>query len=88
LLASLQTLPGFGFDTEYLAIAQKYKLKTIEVPVEWYDAAGSKVGSSDILKSFADIFIVLKNRITGKYAKKHALRKMGGKYNEYILNNK
>lgn len=86
LLASLQTLPGFGFDTEYLTIAQKYKMKIIEVPVEWYDAAGSKVAGSDILKSFKDIFVVLWNRISGKYAKRHALKKMNEKYHEYILN--
>jgi len=86
LLASLQTLPGFGFDTEYLAIAQKYKLKTIEVPVEWIDEAGSsKYGLKDALKEFKDMFIVLGNKMTGKYDKRHAIRKMGNLYNEYII---
>jgi dolichyl-phosphate beta-glucosyltransferase len=86
LLASLQTLPGFGFDTEYLAIAQKFGLKIIEVPVEWIDEAGSsKYGLKDALKEFKDMFIVLGNKITGKYNRKHALKKMGNMYNEYIL---
>lgn len=86
LLASLQRLPGWGFDTEYLAIAQKYRLKIIEVPVQWTDEAGSKVGGSAILGSFADIAKVFKNNITGKYSRKHARRKLGNTYNEYVLN--
>lgn len=86
LLASLQTMPGWGFDTEYLAIAQKYKLKLIEVPVEWIDEAGSKVGGSAILASFGDIFKVLLKKISGTYSRKHARRKMGNMYNEYVLN--
>ncbi len=85
LLASLQTLPGFGFDTEYLTIAQKFRLKMIEVPVEWIDEEGSKVGNSAILSSFKDIFVVLRNNFGGKYSKKHAKRKLGDKFSEYII---
>lgn len=85
LLASLQTLPGWGFDTEYLSIAQKYRLKIIEVPVEWIDEEGSKVGNSAIIGSFVDIAKILKNIILGRYSKKHARRKLGNTYNEYII---
>jgi dolichyl-phosphate beta-glucosyltransferase len=85
LLASLQTVPGFSFDTEYLTIAQKYHLKTIEVPVEWYDEAGSRVGGGDIIGTFKDIFEILIKKFSGRYSKKHALKKMGNMYNEYIL---
>ncbi len=86
LLASLQTIPGFGFDTEYLSIAQKYKLKIIEVPVQWIDEEGSKVGSSAILSSFTDIAVIMRNLLVGKYSRRHARRKLGNTYNEYIIN--
>lgn len=87
LLAHLQTVPTFGFDTEYLSIAQKYKLKTIEVPVEWYDDDASKVDPlKDSLKSFAEMFTVMGNLIAGKYSKKHAKKRLGALYDEYILN--
>lgn len=87
-LASLQTVDGFGFDTEYLAISQKYKLKTIEVPVEWYDAAeGATVNPiKDSINSFKDIFRVQRNLLSGKYSKKHAKRKLGNLYDEVVLN--
>lgn len=86
LLASLQTLPGFGFDTEYLAIAQNFKLKTIEIPVEWIDEAGSsKYGLKDALKEFKDMFKVLFNKLQGKYSKKYAKKNLDSTFEEYIL---
>lgn len=89
LLASLQKIMGFGFDTEYLAIAQKYKLKTIEVPVEWYDDTASKVDPiKDTINSFKDIFKVQWNLLTGKYSKRHARRKLGSLFEEVVLNEK
>lgn len=85
-LAGLQQVFDFGFDTEYWAIAQKYKLKTIEVPVEWYDdAEGTKVNPiKDTINSFKAIFKVQWNLITGKYSKKNA-RKLGNVEEEFIL---
>lgn len=85
LLASLQTLPGFGFDTEYLAISQGFKLKTIEVPVQWIDEAGSKYGLKDAVKEFKDMFKVLFNKLQGKYSKKYANKKLDKTFEEYIL---
>jgi dolichyl-phosphate beta-glucosyltransferase len=87
LLSQLQTVPTFGFDTEYLSIAQKFKLKSIEVPVEWYDDGASKVDPvKDTIKSFTEMFMVMGNLIRGKYSKKNAKKKLGEMYDEYILN--
>lgn len=87
LLAHLQTVPTFGFDTEYLSIAQKFNLKTIEVPVEWYDDGASKVDPvKDTIKSFTEMFMVMGNLMKGIYSKKNAKKKMGELYDEYILN--
>ncbi len=88
LLAGLQQVHGFGYDTEYLAIAQKYKFKIIEVPVEWYDSAATTTVDpvKDTLNSFKDIFRVQKNLILGKYSKKHIKHKLGKNIEEIILN--
>ncbi len=86
-LSGLQTLDGFGFDTEYLAIAQKYHFKTVEVPVDWYDEdKNAKYGLSSALKEFKDMFIVLGNLMSGKYAKKNLKKRTGKTYEEHILN--
>ncbi len=86
-IASLQVVYGFGFDTEYLAIAQKYKFKTIEIPVEWNDVAeGATVDPvKDSINSFKDIFKVQWNIISGKYNKKNARRKIDALFEEVII---
>lgn len=43
LFARVQT-PGFGFDVELLLLARAAGYRTVEVPVNWTDQAGSKVG--------------------------------------------
>jgi dolichyl-phosphate beta-glucosyltransferase len=92
LLAGLQRLNDWGFDTEYLAIAQKYKLKTIEVPIEWYDHA--KEGETkinpikDTFSSFRDIFHVQYNLLINLYSKKHIQKRIGKNIEEIILNRK
>lgn len=88
ILAGLQQIYGFGFDTEYLAIAQKYKFKIIEVPVEWYDSAATSTVDpvKDTLSSFEDIFKVQKNLLLGKYSKKYIKHKLGKNIEEIILN--
>ncbi len=85
-IAGLQRVYGFGFDTEYLAISQKYRFKTIEVPVDWYDDASSKVSPvNDTISSFRDIFRVQWNLLRGIYSKKHAKKKLGNLYEEVVL---
>lgn len=78
ILAGLQTVYGFGFDTEYLAIAQKYRFKTIEVPVEWYDSAeGATVDPvKDSINSFRDIFRVQGNLLMNKYSRRKSSKKL------------
>lgn len=86
-LASLQTIPGWSFDTEYLVIAQKYKLKTIEVPVKWVaENTEAKYTAKDSLKEFSQIFLMQKNILKGLYSKRSAKKKLGDMYDEYILN--
>lgn len=86
LLASLQRIFGFGFDTEYLAIAQKYKFKTIEVPVEWYDEAGTTINPiKDTINSFRDIFKIQWNLLTGKYSKKYINKEVDDLVEEFVL---
>ncbi len=67
-LFALQELPGFGFDTEILVIAKKYKYKIIEVPVEWHnDAEDSTVTIGDGFKTFNEIFKIKWNNFRGRY---------------------
>ncbi len=42
-LFSIQKLDGFSFDVELLFLAQKLKLKIVELPVTWLNSAASKV---------------------------------------------
>lgn len=68
-LFSLQTLPGFGFDTEILVIAKKYDFKIIEVPVTWIDdAEDSNLTLMDGFKTFGEIFKIRWYKLSGKYS--------------------
>jgi len=61
------TLSRWGFDFELLAIAKKYRLKTKEITVDWYDDPNSRVKSSAIFKTFLDLFKVRWNLWNNKY---------------------
>lgn len=97
MLAGLQTIygnsvngkdHGFGFDTEYWAIAQKFNFKTIEIPVYWYDSAATAIPNPirDTIYSFKDIFRVQWNLLTGKYSKRNIQKKLDANLAETILN--
>jgi glycosyltransferase involved in cell wall biosynthesis len=62
-----QLLDGFGFDVEILYIARRLRYKSIEVPVKWNDAAGTKVSLWRGMKAFLDPLKVRWNGIAGKY---------------------
>jgi dolichyl-phosphate beta-glucosyltransferase len=63
-----QTLTGFSFDVEILFLAQKYKYKIKEMPVQWLNDAESKVSPiKDSLRMFRDIFKIQINNMSGKY---------------------
>ena len=42
-LLDLMTIDRFGFDVEFLFVADRNKLRLAEIPVRWNDVAGSKV---------------------------------------------
>lgn len=72
-LFSLQTLPGWGFDTEILVIAEKYKYKIIEVPIDWHDDAEiSDMTLGGIFGSYIEIFKIKWNKLSGKYGSSKA----------------
>jgi len=62
-----QKITGWGFDMEVLALAKKLGFQTKEVPVAWYNAAGSKVSWKGYLETFRDLFVIRFNLLTGKY---------------------
>ena len=62
-----QRLDGFGFDVEVLYIARRLGYRTLEVPVEWNDVAGTKVSAWRGLSAFFDPWKVRWNGVTGKY---------------------
>jgi len=72
----LQTIDGWGFDMEILAIARKngYSIGLVEVP-DWSDVKeGSKIsGSSPIkasIQTFSDLLKIKWQSISGKYKEK------------------
>lgn len=63
-----QRLDGFSFDVEALFLARKLGFRTVEVPVRWSHAEGTKVSMfSDSLLMFADLFQVRWNYLRGLY---------------------
>ena len=63
-----QRLDGFGFDVEALFLARKLGHKTVEVPVRWNHAEGTKVRMfSDSFDMFLDLMRVRWNQIRGLY---------------------
>ena len=70
-LFSHQTLDGWAFDIEILAIARLRDYKTVEIPINWYYAEESKVDPiKDAVRMTADMFEVRKKLKQGAYAKK------------------
>ena len=62
-----QRLDGFGFDVEVLYIARRLGYRTLEVPVRWNDAPGTKVSMMLGAMGFLDPLRVRWNGLTGKY---------------------
>ncbi len=68
-----QRIEGFGFDAEVLFLARKLGLKTVEVPVRWSHAAGTRVSMfRDAATMFLDLLRVRWYYLRGLYAKPHA----------------
>ncbi len=63
-----QHIQRWGFDPEILFLAKKFKLKTIEVPVEWAHDHRSKISPlRDGLRMGSEVLQVRWNDIRGKY---------------------
>ncbi len=67
-LFPLQRTSGFGFDVEILYLARRMGLRLVEVPIDWYHMAHSKVRPfQDGFAMTADIFRVRWNAWRGRY---------------------
>ncbi|MCE9644637.1 MAG: glycosyltransferase family 2 protein [Chloroflexi bacterium] len=63
-----QTLTGWSFDIELLYIARRQKLRIVEIPIQWYFGADSKVSAvRDALRMIGDIFRIHGNALRGRY---------------------
>ena len=66
-----QTMEGFGFDVEVLFIAQKRGYRIVEVPINWYYMANSRVNPiGDSVRMFREILQVRVNNWRGLYDKR------------------
>jgi glycosyltransferase involved in cell wall biosynthesis len=62
------SLRRFGFDVEVLFIAKLYGFKTVEVPVRWNHAEGTKVSMfRDSADMFLDLLRIRWKQLTGWY---------------------
>jgi len=68
VIFSRQQIERWGFDPEILFLARKFKLKTVEVPVEWAHDHRSKISPlRDGLRMGREVLEVRWNEILGKY---------------------
>lgn len=65
-----QTLTGWGFDFEILAIAKLGGFKIKEMPVRWINPPDSKVGIGAYGTTLMELAVVRWNRIRGLYGRK------------------
>lgn len=64
----LQTMSGWSFDVEVLAIARELGYTITEVPVTWYYQKGSRINVlKDSWRMFRDLWRIRRKREQGKY---------------------
>ena len=67
-LFPLQTVTGWTFDVEILAIAQRLGFRIVEVPIPWYYFGNSKVRVlHDSVKMALDLFRIRASLIKRKF---------------------
>lgn len=67
-LFSSQTLDGWTFDVEILAIARRRRYSIVEIPIPWYFNADSRVNVlRDSWRMFLDLLIIRRNLRLGVY---------------------
>jgi len=66
---SRQTLERWGFDFEVLLIGKRNQFKIKELPVEWINPGGSRVGLDAYLTTFVELLKIKWNDIKGLYTR-------------------
>ena len=67
-LLDLMTIDRFGFDVEFLFVAQFNRLRLAEIPVRWNDVAGSKVSAfRDARRMITELQQIRRNTRRGLY---------------------
>jgi dolichyl-phosphate beta-glucosyltransferase len=67
-LAKAQTLDGWGFDVEWLAVARHWGQRVVEVPIRWYCSPTSRVHPlRDSWAMVGDVLAVRRNLRSGRY---------------------
>jgi dolichyl-phosphate beta-glucosyltransferase len=67
-LLYMMTIDRFGFDIEFLFVANYHGLRLAEIPVRWNDVAGSKVSVlRDTRRMFAELSQIRRNARNGLY---------------------
>ena len=63
-----QTLTGWAFDVELLYIARLHRYRVVEIPIDWYFNADSKVSVlRDSARMFLDLLLIRRNARHGLY---------------------
>ncbi|MEJ2108397.1 MAG: glycosyltransferase family 2 protein [Acidobacteriota bacterium] len=62
-----QTIDGWGFDIEILAIAHSMGYRMREVPITWINALGSKVKMGSYIEVLGEIWRIRRNLRSGLY---------------------
>ena len=63
-----QTLTGWAFDVELLYIARHHGYQVVEIPIDWYFNADSKISIfRDSLRMFLDLLLIRRNARRGLY---------------------
>jgi dolichyl-phosphate beta-glucosyltransferase len=67
MIFSRQTLDRWGYDFELLAIARSKNCRICEVPINWINAAGSKITLGSYFEVLAEVWRVRRNLKAGVY---------------------
>ena len=67
-LLDVMTIDRFGFDVEFLFVANYHHLRLAEIPVRWNDVAGSKVSAiRDTRRMIGELIQIRRNAKKGVY---------------------
>lgn len=70
-----QRVEGFGFDPEILFLAQRHGLRSVEIPVRWFNDPASKIHVvGDSLKMFLALLEIRWNALKGAYPRNGRVR--------------